>query len=132
MTDFCTEFPRENSSHHCARYLIRGFFHISLIISYDKLAFVKRVIQFLNKCRRIEMNSIPYSLGEPERCARRNLRTGLSGVLGSVHSEGERKVRAKVRVRVMVRVRLKEFTLFPKRTSRSVRKFRRAHLSYTQ
>ncbi len=70
---------------------------------------------------------------EPERCARRNLRTALWGVLGSVHSEGEDKVRvrAKVRVRVKVRMRLKEFTLFPKPTSRSVRKFRRAHLSYT-
>ncbi len=61
----------------------------------------------------------------------RNLRTALSEVLGGVHSEGEGKVRVKVRVRVKMRVRLKDFTLFPKPTSRSVRKFRRAHLSYT-
>jgi hypothetical protein len=83
------------------------YFRSKLILEYIEVVFV-------------------YVEREPERCARRNLRTGLSGVLGSVHSEGERKVRvrAKVKVRVKVRVRLKEFTLLPKRTSRSVRIFR--------
>ncbi len=34
------------------------FFHISLIVSYDKVAFATRVTEFLNKFRRVEMNSI--------------------------------------------------------------------------
>jgi hypothetical protein len=34
------------------------FFHISLIVSYDKVTFATRVTEFLNKFRRVEMNSI--------------------------------------------------------------------------